>query len=157
MAVVLPEGGARRHRAGSVAELNLVPYIDLLTCMIAFLLITAVWTQMSRLEVSQRGQGGDSDDAEPDRTRVTILVAAEGFNLTVGDERQVLPRIDRSYDFRSLRAALGRVKQQYPDKNDAQVASEDRIDFGSLVGTMDAVLAAGFPAVSLVGARSAGP
>jgi biopolymer transport protein TolR len=157
MAVFLPEGGARRHRAASVAELNLVPYIDLLTCMIAFLLITAVWTQMSRLEVAQRGPGGDDDHVERDLAKVTVLVAAEGFNLTVGDERQVLPRIERSYDFRSLRAALGRVKQQYPDKNDAQIASEDKIDFGSLVGTMDAVLAAGFPAVSLVGARAAGP
>ena len=39
------------------AELNLVPYIDLLTCMVAFLLITAVWTQLARLNASQKGQG----------------------------------------------------------------------------------------------------
>ena len=39
------------------AELNLVPYIDLLTCMVAFLLITAVWTQLASLSVSQKGPG----------------------------------------------------------------------------------------------------
>ena len=35
------------------ADLNLVPYIDLLTCMVAFLLITAVWSQLARLNVHQ--------------------------------------------------------------------------------------------------------
>ena len=39
------------------ADLNLVPYIDLLTCMVSFLLITAVWTQLARLRASQKGQG----------------------------------------------------------------------------------------------------
>jgi len=37
------------------ADLNLVPYIDLLTCMVAFLLITAVWSQLARLNVHQKG------------------------------------------------------------------------------------------------------
>ena len=158
MAVSLPAGGARGRRSAGTAELNLVPYIDLLTCMIAFLLITAVWTQMARLEVAQRGRGGEDDAVPPDPTKVTVLVASSGFNVIVGrDDRQVLPRIDDRYDFPGLRAALGKVKAAHPDKNDAEVASEDRIDFGSLVNTMDAVLAAGFPAVSLVAAQAEGP
>ena len=32
------------------AELNLVPFIDLLVCCICFLLITAVWTKMAQLQ-----------------------------------------------------------------------------------------------------------
>ena len=34
------------------AELNLIPFIDLLSCCIAFLLITAVWTQIAGLQVA---------------------------------------------------------------------------------------------------------
>ena len=45
------------------AELNLVPYIDLLTCMVAFLLITAVWTQLARLQAQQKGQGQAGEQA----------------------------------------------------------------------------------------------
>ena len=37
------------------AELNLVPFIDLLSCCIAFLLITAVWTQIAGLQVASSG------------------------------------------------------------------------------------------------------
>lgn len=39
MAVVIDGGGGDRKKPLH-AELNLVPYIDLLTCMVAFLLIT---------------------------------------------------------------------------------------------------------------------
>ena len=41
-------GAAPRHLAKAVkpldAAINLVPFIDLLSCCISFLLITAVWT-----------------------------------------------------------------------------------------------------------------
>lgn len=35
--------------------INLVPFIDLMAVTIAFLLMTAVWTQIGRLQVSQSG------------------------------------------------------------------------------------------------------
>jgi len=57
MAVSIDGGGGDRKKPLN-AELNLVPYIDLLTCMVAFLLITAVWTQLARLQIGQRGPGG---------------------------------------------------------------------------------------------------
>jgi biopolymer transport protein ExbD len=46
------------------------------------------------------------------------------------------------------------VKQQHPDKTDIQVLSTDAMAFGTLVKTMDAVMSAGFPAVSLLDAAS---
>jgi biopolymer transport protein TolR len=132
------------------ADLNLVPYIDLLTCMIAFLLITAVWTQLARLQVAQ-GPGSDAKTVE-DTARVTVLVGEQGFNLVVNEQRQVLPRTNGRYDFAALETALHKVKAAMPDKNDLLVASEDGIKFETLITTMDTVLAAGFPKPSLVDA-----
>jgi biopolymer transport protein TolR len=131
------------------ADLNLVPYIDLLTCMIAFLLITAVWTQVARLQVSQRGPGAEGN--EPPAPRVTVLVGEQGFNLVVNEDRQVLPRTAGRYDFAALESALQKVKAAMPDKDDLLVSSEDGITYDTLITTMDTVLAAGFPLPSLVG------
>jgi biopolymer transport protein ExbD len=40
------------------SEINLIPMVDLLVCCISFLLITAAWSRMSRLEArAQHGQG----------------------------------------------------------------------------------------------------
>ena len=50
------------------AAINLVPFIDLLSCCISFLLITAVWTQLARMDVQQKGQSsaGATDEKPPD-------------------------------------------------------------------------------------------
>src|SRR6187431_1769591 len=60
MAVSIDGGGGDRKKP-LTAELNLVPYIDLLTCMVAFLLITAVWTQLASLPIGQKGTGSNDE------------------------------------------------------------------------------------------------
>jgi len=139
---------------GKGGDLNLVPYIDLLTCMIAFLLITAVWTQLAQLNVRQKGNGS-LGEPEP-RTKVVVMVGAEGFNLVVDEEHQSLPRTGAGHDFGALKSALEKLKAALPDREDLLVSSEDGVAFDTLVGTMDTALAAGFPALSLVDSASAG-
>ncbi len=155
MAVVIDGGGGDRQKPLH-AELNLVPYIDLLTCMVAFLLITAVWTQLARLKVQQKGQGDADSQAIVDETRVAVAVHADGFNLIVKDEQKPIPLkadgVGRALDYGRLEDELKAVKRLFPDKTDIQVISEDPIQFDSLVKTMDAAMSAGFPAVSLLDA-----
>ena len=132
---------------GKSADLNLVPYIDLLTCMIAFLLITAVWTQLARLPVRQVGEGGEPRPDE--KTQVTLLVGEHGFNLSSDGISRIDPVVIGGYDLTALRKALDRVKAALPDQEDLLVASEDGVAYDTLVGAMDTALAAGFPALSL--------
>ena len=69
------------------ADLNLVPYIDLLTCMVAFLLITAVWSQLARLEAHQKGQGQAGEDTPPEKVfKLVVLVNDSGFNLVADQD-----------------------------------------------------------------------
>jgi biopolymer transport protein TolR len=137
MSVVIDGRGGDRQKPLQ-AELNLVPYIDLLTCMVAFLLITAVWTQLARLKVEQKGQGDADSPAIVDETRIAVAVHADGLG--------------RALDYARLENELKVLKQLFPDKTDIQVISEDPIQFDTLVKTMDAVMNAGFPAVSLLDA-----
>ncbi len=47
-------GGGSSGKGGVAdANLNVVPFIDLLACIICFLLISAAWTQMARIDVDQ--------------------------------------------------------------------------------------------------------
>jgi biopolymer transport protein ExbD len=144
------EPGRRRV----TADLNLVPYIDLLTCMIAFLLITAVWTQVASLRANPRGQGAN-EEALPS-PKLAVLVGEGGFNVVLDDSAQLVPLVDGRHDFAALGRALGALKAARPDQEDAEVSPEDAVRFETLVRTMDALIAAGFPAVSVNGARAAG-
>jgi hypothetical protein len=50
--------GGRSSRRELNRELTLVPFIDFLLCIVAFLLVTAVWSQMARLEAQANVPGG---------------------------------------------------------------------------------------------------
>jgi biopolymer transport protein ExbD len=147
------------HQKGAkTADLNLVPYIDLLTCMVAFLLITAVWTQLARLQVRQ-GDGGETSWVGHIWTPL-VLVTDEGFHVTDKDSAnpwsRLVPRGARGYDFAALGAALKELKAAHPDAEQLQVSSEARIPFETLVSTMDTAISAGFPALSLVDTGASG-
>jgi biopolymer transport protein TolR len=152
MAVSIDSGGKGRRKDVN-GELLLVPYIDLLTCMIAFLLITAVWTQLARLEVQQKGQG-EATTGDAPQTKIAVLVHRDGFAVVVNREQHPLPQQGGDFDYRALAAELKRLKESFPDKVDLQVLSEDPIKFEVLIKTMDAAMASGFPDISLLDTAS---
>src|SRR5215471_6167946 len=75
------------------AAINLVPFIDLLSCCISFLLITAVWAAISAMPASVGGDKGGEVPGEDDH-RLTMVVHRDGY--TVGDhlvDDKDLPRL----------------------------------------------------------------
>lgn len=58
--VSVDTGGGKGKRAVD-SELNLIPMIDLMIVCISFLLITAVWSQMSRIDANANVPGQNSE------------------------------------------------------------------------------------------------
>ena len=154
---VAVESGGKSGKKSVNADLNLVPYIDLLTCMVAFLLITAVWSQLARLEAHQKGQGQAGEDTPPEKVfKLVVLVNDSGFNLVADQDQQPIPKKGDSYDFEKLGDELKKIKDTHADKTNIQVASDDSIHFETLVRTMDTALTARFPDISLIDSGGAG-
>lgn len=151
------DSGDKSGKKSVNADLNLVPYIDLLTCMVAFLLITAVWSQLARLEAHQKGQGQAGEDTPPEKVfKLVVLVNDSGFNLVADQDQQPIPKKGDSYDYEKLGDELKKIKDTHADKTDIQVASDDSIKFETLVKTMDVALTARFPDISLIDSGGAG-
>ena len=58
-------GGGDGKKKSVDFELNLVPFIDLMSAMISFLLITAVWTQVAKIDVKQTPNLPSEDTPPP--------------------------------------------------------------------------------------------
>src|SRR3712207_1660040 len=102
MSVSVDTGGKGGKKSVN-ADLNLVPYIDLLTCLVSFLLITAVWTQLARLQAQQKGQGQAGEEKPPEaQVQIVVVVNEEGFNLVVGQDQTNIPKRGDGYDFEKL-------------------------------------------------------
>jgi biopolymer transport protein ExbD len=156
MGVSVDTGGKGGKKSVN-ADLNLVPYIDLLTCMVAFLLITAVWSQLARLEAHQKGQGQAGEDTPPEKVfKLVVLVNDSGFNLVADQDQQPIPKKGDSYDYEKLGDELKKIKDTHADKTDIQVASDDAVKFETLVKTMDTALSSRFPDISLIDSGGAG-
>ena len=145
--VNLPESGGKR---GLDFELNLVPFIDLLSCCISFLLITAAWTQLARLETIQKveaagGAGGTPED------KVQLVVFGWGYEVLPpgATESCGIRKVNGAYDNVTLRRELQRMKTEKPDMTIAAVAAEDKLDFVEVVNVMDVVVDLGLINVSL--------
>lgn len=62
-------------------ELNLVPFIDLLSCCISFLLITAAWNQLSRIPTNQKADPPGASRPDQEKKHVELMVRADGYAL----------------------------------------------------------------------------
>jgi len=57
-------GGGHGGKRATNHEIPLIPFIDFLLCLVAFLLVTAVWSQMARINADARVPGPPKTDEE---------------------------------------------------------------------------------------------
>src|SRR5690349_23344517 len=75
-------GGGGKKRATN-SDINMIPFIDLLMCTIAFLLITAVWVTNSRVQADAQVPG-------PPDGPITIVPEERVLHVDVGENDFVL-------------------------------------------------------------------
>src|ERR1700757_3155702 len=153
MAGAAPTPGGKGGKKPLDASLNLVPFIDLLSCCISFLLITAVWTQLARMDVQQKGQSsaGATDEKPPENVvQLTLFIDKDGYTFAKSTgENTPIPKKGEDYDYAKLADTLKDAKTAYPDKNDVTVKSDDDVVYNNIIKTIDVVLSQKFPDVSL--------
>jgi biopolymer transport protein ExbD len=145
-------GGGHGGKKSVDSEIPLVPFIDLLLCCVMFLLVTAVWNQLAKLNANQQQPGQQAPNEPPpeEKVKVILQVQASGFVLasTAGDRIEV-PKTGDQYDMEGLREKLQERKRLDPNRKDLVVAPEDGVRYEDVVASMDMVVGEGFPDMSL--------
>jgi len=131
------------------AELNLVPFIDLLVCCICFLLLTAVWVELAAVRARTGGRGGEG---RSDVTPVSVLVGTDGYTLNVGPQRRAFLRHGLVYDDVALSRELRALHATVGEKP-ITVAAEDGVPYRQLVRAMDLVHGASFSEITVSDGR----
>ncbi|SFC88509.1 Biopolymer transport protein ExbD [Microbulbifer thermotolerans] len=161
----------RRHqgRNKEAPELDITAFLNLMVVLVPFLLVSAVFSRVTILELDMpAGAGGGAPD-DPTVT-VEVVVRKEALeisdgekviarfpNLNAGDETAddvqqdqidqslqgaealVVPPTEEIYDLKKLSQFLLQIKGSYPDKTDSILLMEPDIAYEHLVGVMDAV------------------
>src|ERR1700758_2705027 len=85
----LGTGGKSKKKPLDTA-INLVPFIDLMAVTISFLIMTAVWTQIGRLQVASTGAADDPTNKEQENKQIplTLLIKKDSLQLTAGTQSE---------------------------------------------------------------------
>lgn len=135
-------------------DVNIVPFIDLMSVLIIFLLITAVWAQVSMIQIGSSVYGKSNPDQEtkvPPRAEIPFRVDIRdsGYRILIGRQLMSLPKVNGEFTTDRLLEELKKVKELYPEKVDVVVSMADELAYEHLIDGMDSLLTAGFPEISI--------
>ena len=132
---------SRGRRNIETAELNITAFMNLMVILVPFLLITAVFSRLTILELNL--PGSSTEPADPQDLTFQLEVIVRTDKIEVGDRNQgllgVYPNGEDGYDFEALSEKLTEIKEGYPTKTDASILPESDIAYDTLVQVMDRV------------------
>lgn len=135
---------ARRHhykrRTKDAYEIDVTTFLNLMVVLVPFLLITAVFSRLTIVELNLPSSSGSS--AVEDTFRVEVIVREAGIEITNG--RAIIasiPNQDEEFDLDTLSDFMVSLKHQYPEHNAASVLMEAHIPYDYLIQVMDIVRA----------------
>jgi biopolymer transport protein ExbD len=141
---------ARRHhykrRTKPEHELDVTTFLNLMVVLVPFLLITAVFSQLTIVELNLPSSAGGASSA--DNFRVEVIVRETGFEISNGSATiAAIPKVDDEFDFDTLSDFMIELKQSYPNHDAASVLVEALIPYDYLIQAMDTVRSVEVPSI----------
>lgn len=136
-------------------ELNIIPFIDLMSCLTAFLMVAAVWVNIAQLEIRPAGHARDAPpcvEVDCDPPRLSVLIEADDIWVGVSrvNDFQKLDKTPAGYDWARLEEALRQHKASalFDHTTDIEIAADSTaahpIAYQALIAAMDIAVKAGF-------------
>ena len=133
---------ARRHhykrRTKPAHELDVTTFLNLMVVLIPFLLITAVFSRMTIVELNLPSSAASSS-ADAGFTP-EVIVREAGIEISNGKQViATIPNEDEEFDLDTLSDYMVELKQTYPAQDSAAVLMEAQIPYDYLIRVMDIV------------------
>ena len=141
-----------RRRTGETPELDMTTFLNLMVVLVPFLLITAVFSRITIVELTlPSSEGGAAAPREPS-FRLEVIVREQGLEITNGAlVIATIPKLEGEYDLDRLSEFVVALKRDHPEDDDASVLLEPDIHYDHLIQVMDVVRAAELPTEDGVG------
>ncbi len=126
-------------RRAETPPLDVTTFLNLMVVLIPFLLISAVFSRVTILELSVPTTSAQAAKQTPNFA-IEVIVREKGLEIANGQSVEAaIPKKDGEYDMQMLFEVMTRLKAMYPAKEDATVLMEPDIEYDYLIRIMDAV------------------
>jgi biopolymer transport protein ExbD len=145
---------------GSVnVELNIIPFIDLMSCLTSFLLVTAVWVNIAQINIQPKGKTRDTSNVQKDDETVTLSVLVQADRIWIGlsrvNEFQEIQKAQDDSHWQKFEEALKVHKASafFADRHDIEIAAESTpaapVKYNDVIKAMDVAIKVEFSDVGL--------
>ena len=127
----------RKHPA---AELNITAFMNLMVVLVPFLLMTAVFSHITILDLNLPPPG-QQDANQPKKPPFELRVTIRKNGLVLSDNQRGLikriPQRKNEHNFALLKQTLKQIKARFPDKTALTILSEQNTRYDDLIQVMD--------------------
>jgi len=131
----------RRARTPESVELNITAFMNLMVILVPFLLITAVFTHLTVLDINL--PTSNQSNPEPDKKSFEVnVIIGEKYFVVTDNHNRVIKKIDTfktGGHFKILNSVLQQIKVNFPEKTNITILSQQDSSYDTLIKTMDAV------------------
>ena len=130
----------RRLRKGSEA-LEVSAFINLIVVLIPFLLSTAVFSNMSVVELTLPAKSSNWEGLKENDLKLEVVVRHDKIEVgdKIGGLFWTIPNTPNGPDLVTLNADMFVVKNKFPDVTAASVLPEPNVPYDTLIHVMDAM------------------
>jgi len=135
----------RRTKEKEAYEPDVTTFLNLMVVLIPFLLITAVFSRLTIVELNLPSSAGGPSSSE-ETFQVEVIVREEG--IEIGNGRMIIatiPKKEEEFDLETLSDFMVELKAEYPNHDAASVLMEAQIPYDYLIRVMDIVRAIEVP------------
>ncbi len=131
----------RHSRHKEVTELNVTAFMNLMVVLVPFLLVMAVFSRMTILELSLPTSDNGANQPQPAHLDLEVIVRKDSVDIGARGQGVInhIPDTDKGHDLAAVSKALQKFKDKFPDKTDATVLLEPQIPYQQVVSVMDTV------------------
>ena len=128
-----------RHKHPA-AELNITAFMNLMVVLVPFLLMTAVFSHITILDLNLPPPGSQDKD-QPKKPPYELRVTIREKMLVISDNRlgliKRIPEKAGKHDFAGLKQTLKQVKARLPEHSNITILAEQQTSYDNLIRTMD--------------------
>jgi len=138
----MPEMARSRRKHRPMAEINVVPYIDVMLVLLVIFMVTAPLLMQGVKVDLPRAASDPVEDQDPEPLIVSVKDGGELF-LNLGQDRE------QALSLATVRQRVSVVMRRNPEKP-VMVWGDRNVPYGGVVTLMSALREAGAPGVGLV-------
>ncbi len=130
----------RTRRTHPAAELNITAFMNLMVVLVPFLLMSAVFSHITILDLNLPPPGSEAD--QPKKPPFELRLTIRSNMLVLSDNQRGLikriPQKNKAHNFTLLKQALKQIKARFPDKTALTILAEQSTRYDDLIQAMDA-------------------